>query len=864
MLRAEKQVWSTPDVLPWSAWIERCLDDARAAGQAVPRRLSPMEDWLLWQEAVQQACAQYPVLMPDALIEPVRRAVGLLEDYGIAFQGAPTPEAAVLQWSLQHFKRRARELQVLGDTSWRDVVDYLQPSARVLLAGFTNLGPARRRWLQDNGVRFAQQAHAPGTTQVVRCENFAQESEAAAQWCASLLARNPAARVLIVVPELASQRHLWERALSQRLDGALILAGEDSSARSAFAVEGGRRLTSYRLIATALNLIALALGFARFDELSDVLRSPYLDTPDRNARLLLDRWLREHNVDGAQPQALRSLLELLSRDLSAIALARITSFIDALEQMRASSDYPAAWAQTWVALLQRCGWPGGNALSSDEQQVRVRFSELLGDFAAVAIPASRLSRGDAWQRLSKMAQRVAFEPATDDVPVTVTSRLEHPIAHYDALWVAGLTADVWPPAARPDPLLPLPLQYAAGIAPASAAGQLELAQRLQQQWQCCASECVLSWSYSAEDLPRDPSPLLPRDAIEPGASIYADVSGDAGALSLERWLVSQAPVLESWREMGSPARAPDGVLPAGTKLLELQSSCAFRAYAELRLQATELPRPTPGIDARVRGMIVHDALEVFWQPPMRDQSTLRESSQSARRERIGRSVEAAFTKVLAREGGKPGPELLRREQARTRRLIEHLIDWDLKRPDFNIESLEFAQLQPFSGGALKLRMDRIDRLEDGRLLIIDYKTGKPKKFDALAERLPQPQLPAYAIAVGARAAAVATVYLGREGVAYRGIADRSDRVSRLPAPKKGEPGWEELMQRWQRQLQGLVDQFLRGEAIVWPLPQACDYCHLSLLCRIEPNAVESDEDEDLENDVDDAIDLSDFGLGYGA
>jgi ATP-dependent helicase/DNAse subunit B len=161
-------------------------------------------------------------------------------------------------------------------------------------------------------------------------------------------------------------------------------------------------------------------------------------------------------------------------------------------------------------------------------------------------------------------------------------------------------------------------------------------------------------------------------------------------------------------------------------------------------------------------------------------------------------------------------------------------------------------------------MDRIDRLEDGRLLIIDYKTGKPKKFDALAERLPQPQLPAYAIAVGARAAAVATVYLGREGVAYRGIADRSDRVSRLPAPKKGEPGWEELMQRWQRQLQGLVDQFLRGEAIVWPLPQACDYCHLSLLCRIEPNAVESDEDEDLENDVDDAIDLSDFGLGYGA
>jgi ATP-dependent helicase/nuclease subunit B len=860
MLHAGKQVWSTPDVLPWSAWVKRCLDEARAQGRPVPRRLSAMEDWLLWQEAVHEACASYQVLMPDAMIEPVRRAVALLEDYGLALPDALTPEAAVLQSSVQHFRRRSRELQVLGNTSWRDVVEYLQPGARVLLAGFSTIGPARRRWLEERGARFAVQADVPGSTRVMRCENFAQEAEAAAQWCVSLFERDANARVLIVVPELTAQRHLWERALSQHLDGALILAGRDSSAQSAFAIEGGRRLTSYRLVATALNLIALTTGFARFDELSAILRSPYLEIPDRAAGALLDRWLREHNVDSAQPQALRSLLELLGRDLPHSTLAQITSFIDALEQTRASSDYPAAWAQTWAALLERCGWPGSATLSSDEQQARMRFDELLGDFAAVAIPVGRLNRTDAWQRLGKMAQRVAFEAASDDVPVTVTSRLEEPIVHYDALWVAGLTADVWPPAARPDPLLPLSLQYAAGIAAASAAGQLKLAQQLQQQWQRCASECVLSWSYSAEDLPRNPSPLLPGEAPDRATCIP---TAAAGACSLERWVVSQAPPLESWRDAGSPAQVPAGVLPGGTKLLELQSSCAFNAYAQLRLLATPLPRPTPGIDARVRGNILHEALDLFWQP-MRDQSALRERSESARRELIDHSVDAAFEKVLKNEGSEPGQELLKRERARARKLLEHLITWELQRPDFRIERLESTQLQPFTGGALKLRMDRIDRLQDDeRLLIIDYKTGKAKKFDAFAERLPQPQLPAYAIAIGALSAAVATVYLGREGIACRGIGDRSDRLGRLPAPRKGEPGWDELMQRWQRQLQGLIDQFLRGEAIVWPLPQACDYCHLSLLCRIDPNAVESDEDDDLDNDLDDEIDLNDYGLGYG-
>jgi hypothetical protein len=64
------------------------------------------------------------------------------------------------------------------------------------------------------------------------------------------------------------------------------------------------------------------------------------------------------------------------------------------------------------------------------------------------------------------------------------------------------------------------------------------------------------------------------------------------------------------------------------------------------------------------------------------------------------------------------------------------------------------------------------------------------------------------------------------------------------------------MQRWRQQLQALVDQFLRGEAAVQPLPDACDYCHLSLLCRIDSNAVESDEEDESENDLDEEMDLN--------
>ena len=86
----------------------------------------------------------------------------------------------------------------------------------------------------------------------------------------------------------------------------------------------------------------------------------------------------------------------------------------------------------------------------------MRFDELLGEFAAITVPADSSGRSEAWRRLlHQMAQRVAFEPASDDVPVTVTAGLDDPIVRYDGIWVAGLSAETWPPAAQPDPLMPL-------------------------------------------------------------------------------------------------------------------------------------------------------------------------------------------------------------------------------------------------------------------------------------------------------------------------------------------------------------------------------------------------------------------------
>ncbi|HEX2790953.1 MAG TPA: PD-(D/E)XK nuclease family protein [Steroidobacteraceae bacterium] len=844
MLATGLTIWNTPDVLPWSAWIERELDAARARGEALPRRLSAAEEWLLWHEAVLEACSGLQLLMPATLIEPVRRAIGRLDDYGLSVRPAATVETGVLLQARAHFRRRCQELGVLGTTSWRDCAAHLQPSPRLLLAGFAALGPARRTWLEQHGARVAAQPAAEAlsalggiadadadSVRVLDCDNPLLEAEAAAQWCATQLTHDGRARLLLVVPRLAQQRHLWERTLSQRLDFASLLTTGTSRGESLFALEGGQALSAYPLVATALHLIALAVGQLPFERFSALLRGAYLAALDRHHCLQIDLWLREHNVGEVESGMLQRLLAPLSLDLGEAAVAPLQGLIAALEAEIAPGTASAAvWARSFAALLGRCGWPGQQALGSDEQQVRMRFDQLLGDFAAITVPAELLQGGGASRLLHDMAQRIAFEPASDDVPVTVTASLDDPILRYDGIWIAGLSAEVWPPAAQPDALLPQPLQREAGVPEASAEGQLRLAGERMRQWQRCAVHCVYSWSRTEAELPRDMSPLLRM----PSAAQPATGADCAPAFELHRWLQAHSPPLEAWHDASGPAWPHEHALRGGIRLLELQSLCPFRSFAELRLQARKLPEPQPGIDPRLRGQMLHRALELFWRS-MRDSTTLARRGRDAAQTLGHQCVRSAIEQVVARLPGSIGAALLRRERVRAERLMDQLIDWELSREPFATQALEADQLYAIAGAVLQLRLDRVDRLSDGRLVVIDYKSGAAERFDALAERPPQPQLPAYATAAGADVAAVMAVYLGREGLKLRGLADRPGRLPGrgIEAVPGGELAWTALLQQWRERLERLMREFLEGHAVVQPQLGACEYCHLQMLCRVD-------------------------------
>jgi probable DNA repair protein len=818
-LRAGRRVWASPDVLPWQAWLTRGLDRVRATGAQVPCRLRSAASWLLWRDAAREACAQ--ALSPDGLAPALRRAAFLQADWDLPASTA-TAEARALGVAVAFVRGHCREHDLIDPADWSRILPLMGEQRHTAVAGFGVLPPARAAALARIAVLPLEEAEkiAGSVTREV-CGDAADELRAAAQWARGALERKPSARLLVVVPQLARHRHRVIRAFAESLNAPGILRPEGLN-EPPYAIEGGEPLAQHPLVAAALDVLAVAAGTADFAALSAALRSPYLRLgSDRTAiGAQWDAWLREHGVNDVKPDALRRL----RRRAASRRETRFERVLDALLlDIPEVADAPTGWAQRFVELLRQRGWPGGD-LDSAEQQVRMRFDELLGELAVLG-PTPRLSFADAVTLLRVLASQVRFEPASGDVPITITAALDDPIVRYDGIWVTQLAAHTWPPAAAPDPFLPLAQQLTARIPQASAGGQLTLARASMAAWESGAHELVMSRARAEDDVLHEPSGLLEAWAPE------LDRSGDSPGESLAAWMWTRRERLERFQDIRGPVWVSPH-LPGGTRALELISACAFRSFGELRLLATELVEPQPGIDPRVRGILLHAALERFWRATP-DAQTLRAREEGATRRLVSECVAMAAAAAVREAAEPPDDRLLALERQRAVNVILGVLQAEREREPFTVETVEARQMLTLAGRSLQFKLDRVDRLSDGSRAIIDYKTGAPQRFDAFADRLPQPQLPAYALAAGEGVSAVAMLFLGRNGARWRGLADRSDRLPGVTHATSEDPPWAELLERWRRQLTALVMQFAAGDARPDALAETCRRCHLHALCRVD-------------------------------
>ncbi|HEY0785154.1 MAG TPA: PD-(D/E)XK nuclease family protein [Acidobacteriaceae bacterium] len=775
------------------------------------------------------------------------------------------------------------------------------------LVGFDRVTPGQGLLLDAlaaAGTRVHRYQPAPAASEplLVRADHPQAEYEACAWWCREQLAHPPHAdgsvRIGVIVPDLERVRAELDRVFRRILMPQTCLWPSDGAAMAdppmPYEFSLGTSLAAVPIVGSALRVLRWLAGPLDSTDLTWLLNSGFLagSAADHTALAMVDAsvrrtaevsmaWFAERSRSRSMPQELGARL----RRLAARGLAEGRVGEEGRTAVRRRSY--ASWAELVPTLLEEAGWPGYRPLDSFNYQAQQRWTRLLGELAELGFDGSEPSWGQFLRTLEQHAHGVIFAAESTDPPIQILGAFESSGQSFDAVWLLGADDQHWPSTGQMHPLLAAGLQREARMPHASPEADWVLAQEATTRIVASAPTVRLSYAAQAQGIALRASPLVLAQVKRPAAGeVHASAAaprngvGSAGLIASLTGAVapparigSQMPTatqygmecveLDSVRDDSGVLPWPEGRSAGGAEVLKRQAECAFRSFAVRRLRADALEDAEHGLDPRMRGTLMHRVLQSLWSStagePMRLHTLndlLRATEEGYVADMVTYHVNAVFaSKVEEARGDAWRTAYLACEQQRVR---DRLLEWlacEREREPFTVFALEQA-LTSIEVGPLRLdlRPDRVDTLDNGTCLLLDYKTGevKPSAWDG--ERPEEPQLPLYAIFGGMER--VSGVAFGQIRAPESKLVVRGESVQKqVSAAVTGAALKNRLddatRESWAGTLVSLASDFVRGDARVNPRDhlKTCRYCPLPGLCRVhETDTLPDDEEEGLEGE----------------
>lgn len=853
------QVWPSLKSTSISLWVQSLWQSLQLSAThpaASKRLLSSEQERLIWLQAVRESDHGYDLLADDSMADLASQAWRTLrlwrkrvEDLSLDTQ----EQRLFCDWVIRYTDLCNRN-NMIDITGQLQVVarcldeNGLQLPKRVVLLGFDNIAPLEQRLVETLRKKHVDvtefDIRLASTCRRVMLADTDAELMTMARWAAALVEDNPECSIGLVIPNLANMHGRVTRIFTQVFEPQAVFTGQPRHAPG-FNVTAAQPLAHTPLIAAALMALQLNQFQIEPEQAQQLLASPFIGDEEElpvRARLFTKLSQRYLNIPTTALRAMAG--EPLTADgkpLCPDLHRRLVKFNAQSNGRKGKLLAYSAWAEVFDLQLRALGWPGQRTLDTLEFQQLEHWPQLLSQLAALDQIHHQVSLTQALSQLARLAY-APFHAQTIDSPVQVLGLLEAAGQQFDYLWVMGLDNRVWPEPSKPNPLLPADLQRQWQMPRASAERELHIAKRLTQRFISSAYSVIVSTPRVEGDQPLQSSALIAHipelDVSELRLASVTDYKSLLMGQTLEQTVDEWAPRVEQVAD-----------LRGGTQILKNQAACPFKAFAIHRLQARLVEPLEAGITPIVRGNLMHRALETLWHQ-LQSQSALLQLTEQSLDEHISSAITEAWRSISGQD--LLGPQLKALEQRRAHGLLKAWLELEKQRPPFKVLFNEQAVTYNVGGIPLTIRYDRIDELEDGSLLVLDYKTGRTDINAWAGPRPDEPQVPLYTLAQGDRVQAAAFVQISAQEVCAKGIAadptvlmglKEPESLPRLDLPDR----WQDIVEHWRATLSRIADDFVRGDARVDPKSTSltCRYCDLHALCRIRSQVdVVGDEETD--------------------
>lgn len=671
----------------------------------------------------------------------------------------------------------------------------------------------------------------PSVVEKYDFDTIQDEIAHAAVWARALHEKNPNKKIAVVLPDLPQHRERIAEIFQSTFSPFYFMKGEDSI-QPKFNISTAIPLNQYPIVKTAVMLLSLFNFQLRKTDCLELLSSPFIIGG-----------ISQHNL----LQKIVSLVRAYPAEHIALSIVQKMFFhtfgpeheltnriqkMNALKQQAFNQTNAFDFKNVIEALLETFNWPGERPLNSLEHQTVNRFYQAINEFSRYQYELGFSDFADCLDQFRKSISNIAFQAENKGAPIQILGALEASGLTFDALWLMNLYQDNWPAKAEPNPFIPVSLQRQFAMPHSCAKRELEFAKRLTTKFLKSAEHIICSFPRTVEKAQVYESELI--SAVPQAQNKLLDIETDESVNPSEKVL------LECLNDAQVPMPVTTDRVKGGSQFIVDQANCAFKAFAKHRLKADKPQSLTLGLNPMQRGIIVHDILQRFW-TTVKDQDTLKALGVKA-----DSHLQEVITEVITFHKRQiPLSEVFWAiENVRLFDVMKAVMEFELQRAPFKVIAIEQELSINIKQFRFRLRIDRVDQLQDN-VLLIDYKTATKNINDILYTPLRDPQLPLYLQGKHDFVPnAIAWFTIGKEQPTLVGVSENDavniDKIVPV-ANTKLSLDWQALSAQWSENIVKIVEDIQDGRAEVNPLDgqQTCRLCDLQSLCRIYERGIEN-------------------------
>lgn len=838
-IKSELQVWQSADIITWDTWLKRLWTEIQFQQPQALFLLNNIQQTQLWKDVIENSAFANRIMQVNATIKQVMQSYERCYEWQIPI----FPEEEYLSEDSFAFKRWVEGYeQKLNQHQQIDMVNLpnkliehfqkVVSDKKILLYGFDDF-TARQTTLVKTLIKAGAEVIEPEfesrnkITFSYKASDKTHEIRSCANWIKQQLLENKEKTIGVVVPNLHDSKHEIEFEFNKILQPETLTT--QTSFDAVYNISLGETLYDYPIIHHALLFLGLNNHAIEFSDISQLLHSPFFKWSNitNNENVLLEKVLRDYTGQSFSIKYLRGLSEVLCEEKKTCS-----TWIDILKEYEifclshAKKQNHKEWAIYFSDLLKLGSWPGERSVNSAEQQAIDALHKLFDEFSSLDKVLPKCHFASALSSLRYLVQQKRFQPETQEVPVQIVGLSSAAAMEFDYVWIMSSDETQWPQTMQVDGFIPISLQRQYKITSACIEKQYEFSQQLLQNLQRNSEEIIFSYAVNEADQEYRLS------------SLVNELVTQEHELNLEKSyenILHESSKLEEFIDVNVDA-VPNGVLVSGgASLFKSQSACPFQAFAKYRLNAESLNDKQIGLDAAERGELLHNVLQYVWQR-IRNSEKLNAMSEAETNTLLESVVSEVLTQFSKRKHQQKVEAFLELEKQRLHQLALTWLELEKQRPSFRVVMTEEWQIIIFNDFELRFRLDRVDELENGQRILIDYKTGQCSPNQWYGERPEEPQLPLYAITLPEPVAGLLFAKIKTGEMLLTGLVDSEevfpdDKVFR--SIKVPDTDWQETLEEWRENLYVLAEEYKSGYVAVEPRDdKACQYCDLHGFCRI--------------------------------